>query len=162
MYNSILALSLTIAAIGAGLMAGVYFAFSGFVMRSLDQLGAARAADAMNSINEVILRSWFMALFFASTLLYTILATVSLFDTGLAGRGMLFVAGLIYVVGMFLCTVLFNVPLNNRLAAAGDDESAKAKTRALYLVHWTHWNHLRSICSLTALILSIHYLVSYT
>jgi uncharacterized membrane protein len=76
MLDSMIALSLTIAAIGAGLMAGVYFAFSGFIMRSLDQLGAVPATDAMNAINEVILRSWFMALFFGSTLLYAVLATV--------------------------------------------------------------------------------------
>src|SRR5690606_13121244 len=56
MADSVVALSLAIAAIGAGLMAGVYFAFSGFIMRSLDQLGAAAATDAMNAINEVILR----------------------------------------------------------------------------------------------------------
>ena len=156
-----IALSLTIAAIGAGLMAGVYFAFSGFIMRSLDQLGAVPATDAMNAINEVILRSWFMALFFGSTLLYAVLAAVAVFDTDLAGRWLLFATGLIYVVGMFLCTALFNVPLNNRLANAGNDDNAKAETWTHYFKHWTRWNHLRSVCSLLTMVLSIHYLVSY-
>ena len=59
MDSALMTLLLTIAAIGAGLMAGIYFAFSSFIMRSLDRLGAANAADAMNAINEVILRSWF-------------------------------------------------------------------------------------------------------
>ena len=162
MLDSMIALSLTIAAIGAGLMAGVYFGFSGFIMRSLDQLGAAPATDAMNAINEVILRSWFMALFFGSTLLYAVLAAVAVFDTDLTGRWLLFTAGLIYVVGMFLCTALFNVPLNNRLADAGNDDNAKAETWTHYFKHWTRWNHLRSVCSLLTIVLSIHYLVSYT
>ena len=162
MFDSIIALSLTIAAISAGLMAGVYFAFSGFIMRSLDQLGAAPAADAMNAINEVILRSWFMALFFGSTLLYVVLAAVAVFNTNLAGRWLLFAAGLIYVLGMFVCTALFNVPLNNRLAEAGSDDNAKAEAWTYYFKHWTLWNHLRSVCSLSAVALSIHYLVSYT
>jgi uncharacterized membrane protein len=162
MLDSMIALSLTIAAIGAGLMAGVYFAFSGFIMRSLDQLGAVPATDAMNAINEVILRSWFMALFFGSTLLYAVLAAVAVFDTDLAGRWLLFTGGLIYVVGMFLCTALFNVPLNNRLANAGNDDNAKAETWTHYFKHWTRWNHLRSVCSLLTKVLNIHYLVSYT
>jgi len=161
MYANLFTLSLTLAAIGAGLMAGVYFAFSGFIMRALDQLGAARAADAMNAINAVILRSWFMALFFGSTLLYAALAAIAVFDTSLDGRGLLFAAALIYVAGMFVCTAVFNVPLNNRLAAAADDERVKAETWVHYFTHWTRWNHLRSICSLIALFLSIHYLVTY-
>jgi len=162
MLDSMIAFSLTVAAVGAGLMAGVYFAFSGFIMRSLDQLGAAPAADAMNAINKVILRSWFMGLFFGSTLLYAVLAAVAVFDTDLAGRWLLFAAGLIYVVGMFLCTAMFNVPLNNRLADAGSDNNAKTETWTHYFRYWTRWNHLRSVCSLAVLVLSIHYLASYT
>ena len=73
-FDVIVALALVIATLGAGLMAGVYFAFSTFIMRSLDQLGAVQAADAMNAINEVILQPWFMALIFGSTLLYAVLA----------------------------------------------------------------------------------------
>ncbi len=82
MIDSMITVSLTIAAIGAGLMAGVYFAFSGFIMRCLDQLGASQATDAMNAINEVILRSWFMVLFFDSSQnfhIYAIDSSVSTF-----------------------------------------------------------------------------------
>lgn len=161
MFDSMLVLSLTIASIGAGLMAGVYFAFSGFIMRSFDLLGAAHATDAMNAINKVILRSWFMILFFGSTLIYAVLAVAAVLFADLEGRWLLFATGLNYVCGMFLCTALFNVPLNNRLAAAGEDERAKAETWPLYFEHWTRWNHLRSVCSLATLILSIYYLVSY-
>jgi len=162
MFDSLIALPLLIASLGAGLMAGVYFAFSTFIMRSFDQLGAVQAADAMNTINEVILRSWFMTLFFGSTLLYAVLAGYAVFDTDLAGRWWLFAAGLIYVVGMFLCTALFNVPLNNRLAAAGDDDNVKTETWEHYFVYWTRWNHLRAVCSLITVAISIQYLVSQT
>ena len=162
MVDSVVAPSLAIAAIGAGLMAGVYFAFSGFIMRSLDQLGAAAATDAMNAINGVILRSWFTVLFFGSTLLYALLAAVAVLDSDLSGRWLLFAAGSIYVVGMFLCTALFNVPLNNQLAKAAGDDGAQAGTWTRYYKHWTRWNHLRTACSLVATVLSIHYLVSYT
>ena len=162
MLDSMIALALVIASLGAGLMAGVYIAFSTFIMRAFDQLGAAPAADAMNAINEVILRSWFMTLFFGSTLLYAALTGFAVFDTDLVGRWWLFSAGLIYVVGMFLCTAVFNVPLNNRLAAVGADDSVKAETWKHYFVYWTRWNHLRAVCSLITVAISIRYLVSQT
>jgi hypothetical protein len=47
MYASVITLLLTIAAIGAGLMAGFYFAFAGFIMRSLDRPDAESAVDAV-------------------------------------------------------------------------------------------------------------------
>ena len=162
MFDSLIALPLIIAALGAGLMAGVCFAFSTFIMRAFDQLGALQAADAMNTINQVILRSWFMTLFFGSTLLYAVLAGYAVFDTDLAGRWWLFAAGLVYVVGMFLSTALFNVPLNNRLAATGDDDNVKTETWKHYFVYWTRWNHLRAVCSLITVAISIQYLVSQT
>ena len=162
MPDSTIEISLYIAAISAGLMAGVYFAFSGFIMRSLNQLGAAQAVNAMNAINEVILRSWFMGLFFGSTLLYVFLATAALVDAELSGRWLLIVTGLIYVLGMFICTVLVNVPLNNQLADAGRGGNVKAETWTHYYKYWTRWNHLRSVCSLAALVLSVVYLARYT
>lgn len=162
MFDSLMTMSLTLAAISAGLMAGVYFAFSSFIMRSFDQLGATQATNAMNAINEVILRSWFMLLFFGSTLLFAILGAIALFNADLAGSWLLFATGLIYVVGMFLCTAMFNVPLNNRLAEVNDDDSAKAETWTLYFKKWTLWNHLRGAYSLAGLVLSVHYLLNYT
>lgn len=161
MSDLILVLALAISAIGAGLMAGVYFAFSAFIMRAFDQLDAVRAADAMNAINAVILRSWFMVLFFGTTLLYAVLAVAAVIVPDIQARWLLFATGLIYVCGMFVCTALFNVPLNNRLAATTEDENAKAKTWPVYYDRWTRWNHLRSVCSLVTMVLSIYYLVTY-
>jgi uncharacterized membrane protein len=158
MFDSVITFSLIVATTGAGLMAGVYFAFSGFIMRALDQLGAARAADAMNAINDVILRSWFMPLFFGTTLLYAILAGVALFHPEMAGRWWLFAAGLVYLIGMFLCTVLFNVPLNNRLAGMSADDNARVEAWEHYCRHWVRWNHLRVVSSLAALVLGVYHL----
>ena len=153
-------LAVTLAALGAGLMAGVYFAFSGFIMRAFDQLGPDRATDAMNAINDVILRSWFMALFFGSTLLYTVLAVVALIDADLNGRWWLFAAGVIYVVGMFVCTAAFNGPRNNRLAENREDSEARNQMWQLYYHTWTRWNSVRAICSLLAMVFSIQTLTA--
>ncbi len=161
MLDSMIALSLYVAAIGAGLMAGVYFAFSGFIMQSFDRLGAVAAADAMNAINDVILRSGFMILFWVSTGLYAALVVIALFDASTPARGWLIAAGLLYVIGMFVCTAAFNVPLNNRLAATADDDAGKLEAWPHYLLHWTRWNHLRAACSLASCALSIGWLVAH-
>jgi uncharacterized membrane protein len=159
MFGQLMSLSVALAAICAGLMAGIYFAFSAFIMRAFDQLGAASAAAAMNSINRVILRSWFMPLFFGSTLICAALAVVALVETELGGRWLLFAGGATYVVGMFACTVLFNVPLNDRLARAGNERGARADYWPQYLQRWTRWNHLRGASSLAAMVLLMYYLV---
>lgn len=41
--------------IGAGLIGGVFFAFSSFVMKALAELPAAHGIDAMQRINVVVL-----------------------------------------------------------------------------------------------------------
>jgi uncharacterized membrane protein len=61
-----------------------------------------------------------------------------------------------------MCTILFNVPLNNRLAAAAADDSVKGETWKHYFIYWTRWNHLRALCSLITVAISIQYLVSQT
>ena len=44
-------------AIGCGLLAGLYFAFSVFIMTALGRIEQAQGISAMNSINSTILRS---------------------------------------------------------------------------------------------------------
>ena len=150
-----LTLLLTFAVIGAGLMAGVYFAFSAFIMQSFNRLDPAEAINAMNAINKVILRSWFMPLFFGSSLLYLFLAALALLNSGDPDAPLLLAAGLTYFSGMFLCTVFFNVPLNNRLANAKEAHTSETQLWSHYHKHWTRWNHLRTASSLVACVLSI-------
>ena len=139
-----------LAALAAGLMAGVYYAFSAFIMRSFDQLGSERATDVMNAINEVILRSGFIVLFFASSLLFAVLAVLSMLLDATPDRWLLLAASLVYLAGMFGCTALFNVPLNNRLA-----ESDNGEFWRVYYTRWTRWNHLRAISCIAAMLLCI-------
>ena len=72
----LVAILLWFSALGCGLLAGVYFAFSTFIMTALGQVGQANGAAAMNAINSTILRSLFMPFFFGTTLSSTVLAVV--------------------------------------------------------------------------------------
>ena len=152
---------IVVAATSAAVMAGLYFAFSAFIMKSFDDIGAENAVAAMNSINEVILRSSFMVLFFGSTLLFAALTIIGLMVGELQGSWMLVSAGALYVLGMFGCTAAFNVPLNNRLAAVGPGIQEKTETWVHYYRVWTKWNHLRAVCSLLSSVLCTVYLVIY-
>lgn len=61
----------------------------------------------------------------------------------------------LYAVGMFAVTIVFNVPLNDQLAAADPASSAAAPVWARYLTEWTFWNHVRTAASIAATALFI-------
>lgn len=146
MKSTISLILLWLAAVGCGLMGGVYFAFSTFIMRAFATLEPAQATSAMNAINVVILRSPFMPLFWLTTLaaLALVLLELPAWQTS-AGR-LAIAGGVVYLLGMFGCTVAFNVPLNDSLAASAGDATVWQR----YLVEWTRWNHVRTIASAAA------------
>ncbi|MFC1747943.1 DUF1772 domain-containing protein [Pseudomonadota bacterium] len=146
---------LWIAALSSGLMAGVYFAFSTFIMRAFGSINAAHAITAMNAINKVILRSLFMPLFFGSSLVSAALIVAAITHWQEAHAGLALTAGMVYFIGMFVCTAAFNVPLNNVLAKTGPASDKADQLWSHYLRTWTRWNHLRTLSSLVTCALSI-------
>ena len=123
MVSTFVTVLLWTAALSSGLMAGVYFAFSVFIMKAFGKIETAQSIAAMNSINETILRSLFMPVFFGSSIVSVLLIIVAFAQWGEAGSGLIFIAGATYFVGMFMCTVVFNVPLNNLLARLNKDSA---------------------------------------
>lgn len=148
-------------AIGSGLMAGVYFAFSTFVMTALGRIDPAAGIGAMNSINTVIVRSLFMPFFIGTTLSSAALAVLAVFRWGDPGAAAMLAGGVIYVVGMFLVTMIFNVPLNDALAAADPASTEAASLWSRFLDDWTFWNHARTVASTAALALFVLALTGY-
>jgi uncharacterized membrane protein len=142
-------------ALGCGLLAGVYFAFSTFIMPALGQIGQANGVAAMNAMNSTILRSLFMPLFFGTTLSSAALAVVGTVRWGEPGSAPMLVGGVAYVLGMFGVTMLFNVPLNNALAAIDPASPTGAPIWARYVRDWTFWNHVRTIACVAATALFI-------
>jgi len=149
---------LWIAAISSGLIAGVYFAFSAFIMQAFGKIHSTQGISAMNAINETILRSAFMPLFFASSIISLWLIFSGYIHWGETGSELTLLAGAIYFTGMFACTVIFNVPLNNALAAIDDDSKNTQIIWSDYLKSWTRWNHLRTFSSLCSCIICIYIL----
>ena len=86
----------------------------------------ASGIAAMQAINVVVLNPLFLGTFFGTALLSLVLDIVALMDWSAPGSGYLVAGSLLYFVGTFLVTLLFNVPLNNKLAAVKPD-SAEAR-----------------------------------
>ena len=142
-------------AIGCGLMAGLYFAFSTFIMTALGRIDTVAGISAMNAINAVIVQSLFMPVFLGTTVAGLVLAVTGGVRWSEPGATAMLAGGLVYVIGMFVVTMVFNVPLNNALAAADPAGSEAAALWARYPEIWTWWNHVRTLSSTAACALFI-------
>ncbi|WP_163120548.1 anthrone oxygenase family protein, partial [Acinetobacter pittii] len=87
-------------------------------------------------INVDILRSSFLPLFLATTVAAGLLAAAGALRWGEPGSLAMLAGGTLYLLGMFGVTMLFNVPLNDALTAAGDG-GGSAEIWARYVREWT-------------------------
>ncbi|AVH71790.1 membrane protein of unknown function DUF1772 [Nostoc sp. 'Lobaria pulmonaria (5183) cyanobiont'] len=139
-----------ITALGCGLVAGVFFAFSTFVINALARLQPKEGIIAMQSINITAINPLFMVALFGTAVACIFLAVSSVLKWHQPGAAYLLVGSLLYLIGTVLVTIAFNVPLNDALAIAKPDSSEGANLWARYLTNWTFWNHVRTIAALAA------------
>jgi uncharacterized membrane protein len=145
-------------ALGCGLIAGVFFAFSAFVMKALARLPAELGVAAMQAINVAAVTFAFMAALFGTAAACGALAVWALFawDEGFAPY--LLVGSALYLIGTILLTIVYHVPRNEALARV-EPHSAEIHWRR-YLSGWTAWNHLRAATALAAaatLTIALHF-----
>lgn len=138
------------AALGCGLIAGAFFAFSTFVMKALARLPPAQGIAAMQSINVAVINPWFLGPFLGTAAACAFLAVSSLLAWQRPGAVSLLAGSLLYLAGTFLVTMVCNVPRNNALAAADPASAEGARLWADYLRSWTAWNHVRTVAALAA------------
>jgi uncharacterized membrane protein len=139
-----------VSALGCGLAAGVFFAFSTFVMRALGRLPAPHGIEAMQAINVAAINPWFMTALFATaaTCVATIIAAFVDWDGGYGPY--LLAGGSLYLLGTIGVTIAFNVPRNNALAKLDPAGADAGSAWARYLAEWTAWNHVRTVAPLIA------------
>jgi uncharacterized membrane protein len=137
-------------ALGCGLVAGVFFAFSTFVMSALGRLQPSQGMAAMQSINITAINPLFMTALFGTGAACIFLVVSSLLKWNQPGAIYLLIGSLLYLVGTLGVTIVFNVPLNDALATIKPDSTDGANLWASYLANWTFWNHIRTIAALAA------------
>lgn len=149
MDKLLLALTL-LAVLGCGVIAGVFFAFSTFVMKALARLLPREGIAAMQSINVTVLNPWFLGVFFGTAVACVAALIFALTHWRDPGAVYLLVGGAFYLVGTFLVTIVFNVPKNQALASVTPDGPDAANVWVDYLASWTTWNHVRTAAALVA------------
>lgn len=144
MTNRWMFLTALASALGCGLVAGAFFAFSTFIMAALERLPPAQGIAVMKSINVTVINVWFMGALFGTAALCLAAAVMAVRNWGEPGSVFLLTGALLYLVFTILVTVAFNVPLNDRLAAMDQDSAAGATLWIAYVTNWTRWNHVRT------------------
>jgi uncharacterized membrane protein len=137
-------------AVGCGLMAGLLFAFSNFVMRALLQQPPESGIRTMQAVNSLIQNPIFFVLFFGTTIATLFLSVTSALHLSQNGSTLLLLGSSLYLVGTFGVTVVFNVPLNNALAELPASTPGAAHFWQSYVAQWLQWNHVRTVTSVSA------------
>jgi uncharacterized membrane protein len=150
MKHHVLYTATLLSALGCGLIAGVFFSFSSFVMKALAKLPATQGIAAMQSINVVVINRWFITVFFGTAIICLVLAILSVFRWQTPGAGYRLIGSLLYLFGTILVTIVCNVPLNDSLAAVDPTNTNAGQVWASYVTAWTAWNHVRTIAALAA------------
>lgn len=151
MSDPLVSALILLSALGCGLVAGIFFAFSTFVMTALGRLPPEQGISAMQAINVAVLNPWFFVVFFGTAAACAILAVFVFLGWSGPGAIYLLAGSVLYLVGSILVTILVNVPLNNALAAVKPESAEGAKIWSRYLSSWSVWNHVRTTGSLAAM-----------
>jgi uncharacterized membrane protein len=143
------------AIVTCGVMAGIFFTFSVFVMKALSLLPAHEGMAAMQSINEAILNPIFFLVFIGTPVMCMLAVVFALSHWGASGSLPLLIGAVMYLLGCLLVTAVCNVPMNNALAATSATNPDATSVWSEYLKTWTLWNHVRTMSSLAAFVLFV-------
>lgn len=148
--NQIYIAALVAAALGAGLIAGVFLSFSDFVMRSLSDAAPIAGIEAMQLINRKVYHSIFMVLLMGLGPFALILALIGL---GFPVAIWVWAGALVYLIGVMAVTARRNVPMNQRLDRMNRHYDTAAEYWRTYTRAWTRWNHIRTAAAGSASVL---------
>lgn len=155
---------LVLAAFLCSLVAGFLFAFAVVIMpgiRSLDDGGFIRAFQVIDRViqnNQPL----FIFMWVGSVLALVGAAVLGLWASSGAGRLLLIVSALVYILCVQLPTVTINIPLNNQLKkldVGRMNETTRRRAREDFEPRWNRWNAIRaafaSVVSLLLMLLLI-------
>jgi uncharacterized membrane protein len=139
-----------LSALGCGLIAGVFFAFSAFVMKALTRLPAAQGIAAMQSINVAAISWLFLTVLLGTAATCAVLGVTALLSWHRPGSAWLMAGSLLYLGGVIGVTRVFNIPRNDALAAIDPVSVGAAASWNGFLRGWIPWNHVRTVAALVA------------
>src|SRR6185312_1997304 len=124
-------------ALGCGLSAGVFFAFSSFVMPALDRLAPAQSIRAMHSINKLAVTPVFMTALFGTALACVVLAVWAVTSWGERPATLALAGCALFLIGAIVVTMAANVPLIDLLMKVATEATDAATRWSSYMSGWT-------------------------
>jgi uncharacterized membrane protein len=143
-YTRVLVITATI---GAGLSAGVYFAFSTLVMGGIRRLTPSQAIGAMNGINKAAPASPLLMLVLFGTGVVCVLLMIAGFQHRDDPAAVWQIVGAaLFLIGM-LITIMYHVPHNEQLIKIDPNAAGASATWRHFYSPWMAWNHARTLAS---------------
>lgn len=136
--------------LGTAVMAGMFFAFSVFVMQGLDRLPPDQSITSMQSINGAVGTPLFLLAFVGTAVSSLILAVASLVMIGETDAPLVLTGSLLYLAGGFVVTVRYHVPRNNAIDRTDPTGPDAPERWSRYFTEWTRANHVRTVACLAA------------
>jgi uncharacterized membrane protein len=156
-----LTVALTVAtALGCGIMSGLFFTFSTFVMRALEDVPAPAGVAAMQAINLRVINPWFMAVFLGTAVTSVATIVIAIANLGDSYAPFLIAGGVLYLVGSIAVTMGGNQPRNLALGELDPQAPETARFWTRYLVEWNRLNHVRTLACVIATGLEIGALIA--
>lgn len=152
MFDTVIDILRWLALLGSAIMAGLFFAFSVFVLQSFTLLLPSQAISAMQSINTNITKPLFILVFVGTAIVSMLLGMSSV--TRLDERSAVYalIGCVLFLLGTIVVTVAVNIPLNNQLDQLDPNAAISAADWQRFVDSWLPWNHSRTILNLAAVV----------
>lgn len=109
----------------------------------------------MQAINRVIVNPLFLAVFLGTAVVCALILVLGLLGLDVPGGVLTVLGSLLSIVGSFLVTGVFNVPMNDALASVTPTGAESVRHWNQYTLRWTAWNHVRTAACIGAMTLNL-------
>src|SRR5690606_38871752 len=156
LYNTKMTIPmLSVTTLFAGLMAGLFFAWSISVTPGLARLNDRGYIQAFQEMNRAIQNPLFLLVFMGLAILLPLLCFQMYPPTGNIQFWYILGAAMFYLLGVIAVTFMGNIPLNNKLDALNIENMTPeqmASFRRGFEDKWNRLNVIRVICSSISLL----------
>ncbi|MGB0623194.1 MAG: anthrone oxygenase family protein [Candidatus Thalassarchaeaceae archaeon] len=155
MIDEIFPLILISAVLLSSLVTGLVFGFAIVTMPGIAKLSNKNFLNAFKNIDEVIQKNQpiFMLVWIGSIMAVILTLTLGILLLSGMEKILLLSASLLYLLGVQLPTVFYNIPLNNMIQELDInlmEDSELEKSRSGFEKSWNRWNNIRTLNGIVA------------
>jgi len=146
MISSLFLFVCSLAVFASAMVAGVFLAFSDFVMKSLGATRPAGGIEAMQIINRKVFSTIFMGLLIGMAPLSVLIVAYAYAFVDAPAHIWVLAGTILYMVGVIGVSFWFNIPMNKKLErmAFTSAETADYWSK-IYVPRWSFWNYTRAL-----------------